>query len=92
MRIRWILPVILLALVLGLLFTPLNNANGQSCGTITAVALDPNYRDGEDGGYPDDSTSCHRAAQPRGILAVLVMAGGLGAWAVRRRADQPPAS
>jgi hypothetical protein len=88
---RWVLPIVTVVLILGLLGTPLYNADGQTCGTITIVALDPNYYDGEDGGYPDDNRSCHRAAQPRGLLAVVVaVTGGLGTrWVIRRASGAP---
>lgn len=81
-----------IALVVGLLFTPQYNAAGRACNTPTVVALDPGYRDGESGGYPDDDTSCHRAARPKGLIALAVAAtGAMGAWWAFRRRTGPSA-
>lgn len=89
---RWLVPAATVVLVFGLMLAPLYNDDGRTCDALTFMALDPGYRDGENGGYPNDSTSCHRAARPKGFLAIaIVVAGGLGTcWVFRPRSDQAP--
>lgn len=88
MTARWLVPAVTTILVLVLLGAPLQNAEGKACNTSAIAALDPSYLDGDAGGYPDDPTSCHRAAVPRGALAAVVaVAGSVGTiWAFRRSA------
>ena len=86
--------MVTVALVVGLLVTTQHNVDGRACGDVTGVILlQPSYRDGEGGGYPDQDETCRPAAQRKGAgVALIAVAGGVGTWLLVRRSRRRPAT